>query len=44
MFGKKKNKDEKYYDTEIKDKKELNEIERIADRLDLLLLLCQKRG
>ena len=47
MFGKKKNKDEKYYDTEIKDKKELNEIERIADRLDegeeVLVIATQSR-
>ena len=34
MFGKKNNKDEKYYDTEITDEKALNEIEKIADRLD----------
>ena len=34
MLGRKKNKDEKYYDTEITDEKALNEIEKIADRLD----------
>ena len=34
MFGKKNNEDERYYDTEITDKKALKEIEKIADRLD----------
>ena len=34
MFGKKNNEDERYYDTEITDKKTLKEIEKIADRLD----------
>ena len=34
MFGKKNNEDERYYDTEITDKKALKEIEKIEDRLD----------
>jgi hypothetical protein len=34
VFGKKNNEDERYYDTEITDKKALKEIEKIADRLD----------
>ena len=34
MFGKKNNEDERYYDTEITDKKALKEIEKISDRLD----------
>ena len=34
MFGKKNNNDERHDDTQITDKKELKEIEKIADRLD----------